>query len=35
MKYPINLFLLAMNMEGMVGNDFENGLNNLKTVLKK
>lgn len=35
MKYPMNLFLLTMNMEGMVGRDFENGLNNLKMVLEK
>jgi len=35
MKYPMNLFLLTMNMEGMIGKDFQNGLNNLKGILEK
>jgi len=35
MKYPMNLMLLFMNMEKMVGKDFETGLLNLKTLLEK
>ncbi len=35
MKYPTNLFLLIMDMEGMIGNDFQEGLNKLKAVLEK
>lgn len=35
MKYPTNLMLLFMNMEKMVGNDLEKGLQNLKTILEK
>jgi uncharacterized protein YndB with AHSA1/START domain len=35
MKYPMNLFLLATDMEGMIGNDFQQGLNNLKGILEK
>ncbi len=35
MKYPMNLFLLTMDMEGMIGKDFQEGLNNLKVVLEK
>jgi hypothetical protein len=35
MNYPVNLLLLTMNMEAMVGKDFVNGLNDLKTVLEK
>ena len=34
MKYPMNLFLLTMDMEGMIGKDFQNGLNNLKSILE-
>jgi hypothetical protein len=34
MKYPMNLMLLFMNMEKMVGNDLGNGLKNLKTILE-
>lgn len=34
MKYPMNLMLLFMNMDKMVGNDFEIGLNNLKKILE-
>jgi hypothetical protein len=35
MKYPMNLMLLFMNMEKMVGNDLEKGLQNLKALLEK
>jgi uncharacterized protein YndB with AHSA1/START domain len=35
MKYPANLMLLFMNMEKMVGNDLNKGLQNLKTILEK
>jgi len=34
MNYPMNLMLLFMNMEKMVGNDLAKGLNNLKQVLE-
>lgn len=35
MNYPMNLMLLFMNMEKMVGNDLATGLNNLKKVLEQ
>ena len=35
MKYPTNLTLLFMNMEKMVGNDLEKGLQNLKAIMDK
>ena len=35
MKYSTNLTLLFMNMEKMVGNDLEKGLQNLKTIMDK
>ena len=35
MKYPTNLMLLFMNMEKMVGNDLDKGLQNLKTILEE
>ncbi len=35
MAYPMNLMLLFMNMEEMLGNDLQQGLDNLKTVLEK
>ena len=35
MKYPMNMMLLFMNMDKMVGNDLATGLSNLKTVLEK
>ena len=35
MKYPMNLMLLFMNMEKMVGNDLGTGLSNLKNILEK
>ncbi len=34
MNYPMNLMLLFMNMEKMVGNDLATGLSNLKQVLE-
>lgn len=34
MKYPMNIMLLFMNMERMIGNDFETGLSNLKQILE-
>ncbi len=35
MKYPSNLTLVFMNMEKMIGNDFEKGLHKLKIILEK
>jgi hypothetical protein len=35
MNYPSNLMLLFMNMEKMIGNDFEKGLQNLKAKLEE
>lgn len=35
MKYPMNLMLLFMNMEKMIGNDLDTGLSNLKNKLEK
>ena len=35
MKYPMNIMLLFMNMEKMIGDDFAIGLNNLKSLLEK
>jgi len=35
MKYPMNLMLLAMNMDEMLGKDLQSGLNNLKANLEK
>lgn len=35
MNFPSNLMLVFMNMEKMIGNDFENGLKKLKTILEK
>lgn len=34
MPYPMNLMLLFMDMEGMLGKDFSAGLDNLKTILE-
>ncbi len=34
-KYPMNLSLLFMNMDAMLGKDLEGGLNNLKSLLEK
>jgi hypothetical protein len=35
MKYPMNLMLLFMSMEKMIGNDLGTGLTNLKNILEK
>jgi len=35
MKYPMNLMLLFMNMEKMMGPDLETGLANLKKLMEK
>ncbi len=34
-NYPMNIFLLFMDMEKMIGDDLQTGLNNLKSVLEK
>lgn len=34
MKYPMNFMLLFMNIDEMIGADFQEGLNNLKVVLE-
>lgn len=33
-SFPMNIFLLFMDMDGMLGKDIEGGLNNLKNVLE-
>jgi hypothetical protein len=35
MPYPMNIMLLFMNMEDMLGKDLQTGLDNLKAVLEK
>jgi hypothetical protein len=35
MKYPMNIMLLCMNMDAMLGKDLEGGLHNLKSELEK
>jgi len=35
MKYPMNLMLVFMDMDSMLGKDLEGGLSNLKTILEK
>lgn len=35
MKYPMNLMLVFMNMEKMIGNDLQKGLQNLKAILEQ
>ena len=35
MNYPMNLMMLFMDFEKMIGDDLQTGLNNLKTVLEK
>ncbi|HSZ72689.1 MAG TPA: SRPBCC family protein [Cytophagaceae bacterium] len=35
MPYPMNLMLLCMNMDEMLGKDLQDGLNNLKPILEK
>ncbi len=34
MKYPMNLMMLGMDMDKMLGKDLEMGLNNLKRILE-
>lgn len=35
MAYPMNLMLLFMDMEKMLGKDLQDGLNNLKAIMEK
>ena len=35
MNYPMNIMLLFMNMDKMIGNDLSTGLANLKSILEK
>ena len=35
MKYPMNVMLLFMDMDAMLGKDLEGGLSNLKSILEK
>jgi hypothetical protein len=35
MPYPMNIMLVFMNMDEILGKDLETGLNNLKGVLEK
>lgn len=35
MNYPMNLMMLFMDFEKMIGDDLQTGLNNLKNVLEK
>ncbi len=35
MNYPMNIMLLLMNIENMLGKDLATGLNNLKDILEK
>ena len=35
MKYPMNLMMLFMDFEKMIGDDFNTGLHNLKNILEK
>ena len=35
MNYPMNLMLLFMNMESMIGDDLTTGLSNLKNILEQ
>lgn len=35
MPWPMNLMLLCMNMEEMIGKDLQGGLDKLKTILEK
>ncbi|NCX95533.1 MAG: polyketide cyclase, partial [Chitinophagia bacterium] len=35
MSYPMNLMLIGGNMDKMIGDDFQTGLNNLKQILEK
>ena len=35
MNYPMNLMLVVMDFEGMIGNDLQTGLDNLKVILEQ
>ena len=35
MPYPMNVMQLFMDLPGMIGNDLQTGLNNLKGILEK
>ena len=35
MNFPMNLMLVVMNFEDMIGDDLQQGLNNLKEILEK
>jgi hypothetical protein len=35
MEYPMNLMLLFLDMEGLIGKDLQQGLENLKGILEK
>ena len=35
MPYPMNVMQLFMDIPGMIGTDFQTGLNNLKGILEK
>jgi len=35
MAYPMNIMMLFMDFEKMIGDDLQTGLNNLKTVMEK
>jgi hypothetical protein len=35
MQYPMNLMLVAMNMDKMLGKELQTGLDNLKVLLEK
>jgi hypothetical protein len=35
MKYPMNLTLLFLDLDQLVGKDLEKGLSNLKEILEK
>jgi hypothetical protein len=35
MKYPMNLMMLCMDFEGMIGKDLQSGLEGLKTIMEK
>ena len=35
MSYPFNFLLIFMNMEEMIGADFQTGLNNMKGIIEK
>lgn len=35
MNYPLNIMQLFLDMDAMIGDDFEKGLTNLKGILEK